>query len=165
MPSICPILNTLNRSRREWVKELVKEIKSIEIYKSSGIHNISSRILRDVWSTCPVLLLDIINTSIKTGIFPDNWKHSTVILIPKVGNPQPVNYLRPITSPPIPGKIMERLIHNKLYPYLEGNKILSLNQNGLRKQHSTFDTIFKFSSNVIDNMNEKKLTIPLFFLF
>ena len=124
------------------IEELVKEINNIETYKSSGIHNISSRILKDVWSTCPVLLLDIINKSIETGIFPDDWKHGTVIPIPKVANPQSVNDLRPITLLPIPGKIMERLIHNKLYPYLEGNKILSSNQNGFRKQHGTSDTIF-----------------------
>ena len=147
------------------IEELVKEINNIEIYKSSGIHNISSRILKDVWSTCPVLLLDIINKSIETGIFPDDWKHGTVIPIPKVANPQSVNDLRPITLLPIPGKIMERLIHNKLYPYLEGNKILSSNQNGFRKQHGTSDTIFKFLSHVIDNMNEKKVTIAVFIDF
>ena len=142
--------------------ELVKEINNIEIYKSSGLHNISSRILKDVWSISPIVLLDMINKSLKTGIFPEDWKHGTVIPIPKVANPQTVNDLRPITLLPLPGKIMERLIHNKLYPYLEENNILISNQNGFRKQHGTTDTIFKFLSHVIDNMNDRKITIGSF---
>ena len=77
-----------------------------------------------------MLLLDYINKSLKTGIFPDDWKHGTVIPIPKVANPQMVNDLRPITLLLLPGKIMEWLIHNKLYPYLEENNILVTNQNG-----------------------------------
>ena len=146
------------------MEELKKEIDNIEIYKSSGLHNISSRILKDIWSISPLILLDIINKSLKTGIFPEDWKHGTVIPIPKVANPQSVNELRPITLLPLPGKIMERLIHNKLYPYLEEHNILVSNQNGFRKQHGTTDTIFKFINHIIDNMNDKK-TIAVFIDF
>ena len=147
------------------LEEVMKEIKNIEIYKSSGLHNISSRILKDVWSNSPLLLLDILNKSIKHGIFPNDWKHGTVIPIPKVANPQTVNDLRPITLLPLPGKIMERLIHNKLYPYLENHNILVANQNGFRKQHGTTDTIFKFLGHVVDRMNKKKVTIAIFIDF
>ena len=156
-----PKLNILSFT----LEELEKEIKNIEIYKSSGISTISSRILKDVWMDFPYLLLDILNKSIKYGIFPNDWKHGMVIPIPKVVNPQFVNDLRPITLLPLPGKILERLIHNKLYPYLESHNILATNQNGFRKQHGTTDTIFKFLSHVIDNMNQKKVTIAIFIDF
>ena len=135
------------------LQEIEKEIISIEIFKSSGLNNISSRILKDVWLDFPFLLLDIINNSIKKGIFPDDWKHGTVIPIPKVTNPHNANDLRPITLLPLPGKIMERLIHNKLYPYLENYHILNKNQNGFRKKHGTTDTIFKFIGHIVDNWN------------
>ena len=110
-------------------------------------------------------IIDMINKSLKTGIFPEDWKHGTVIPIPKVANPQTVNDLRPITLLPLPGKIMERLTHYKLYPYLEENNILISNQNGFRKQHGTTDTIFKFIIHVIDNMNDRKITIAIFIDF
>ena len=80
-------------------------------------------------------------------------------------NPQSVNDLRPITLLLLPGKIMERLIHNQLYPYLEEHNILSPYQNGLRQQHGTTNTIFKFLSHVIDNMNDKKFTRAFFIDF
>ena len=147
------------------LEEVQREIKNINIYKSSGINNISSRILKDIWLINPNLLLNILNKAIHSGTFPKAWKHGTVIPIPKVPNPQQVNDLRPITLLPLPGKIMERLIHNKLYPYLEENNILSSKQNGFRKQHGTPDTIFKLLTHIIDNINKKKITIAVFIDF
>ena len=145
--------------------EVISEIKSINIYKSSGITNISSRILKDIWQIYPELLQDILNKSIHSGTFPKAWKHGTVIPIPKIPNPQQVGDLRPITLLPLPGKIMERLIHNKLYPYMEENNILTSKQNGFRKQHGTPDTIFKLITRITDNINIKKVTIAVFIDF
>ena len=99
------------------------------------------------------------------GIFPKDWKHGTVIPIPKVPNPQQVGDLRPVTLLPLPGKIMGRLIHNKLYPYLEENDILTPKQNGFRKQHGTPDTSFKLIASIIDNLNKKRVTIAVFIDF
>ena len=157
-------LNQLNIGQFT-LEEIVSEVNNINIYKSSGINNISSRILKDIWQINPELLLCILNKAIQKGIFPSAWKHGTVIPIPKVSNPQQVGDLRPITLLPLPGKIMERLIHNKLYPYLENNDILTSKQNGFKKQHGTPDTIFKFITHVIDNLNKKKITVAVFIDF
>ena len=147
------------------LEEVILEINNINIYKSSGINNISSWILKDIWQIYPELLLNILNKAIRDGTFPMAWKHGTVIPIPKVPNPQQVGDLRPITLLPLPGKIMERLIHNKLYPYLEENGILTPKQNGFRKQHGTPDTIFKLITHITDNLNKKKAIIAVFIDF
>ena len=57
---------------------------------------------------------------------------------------------------------MERLIHNKLYPYLEENDILPSKLNGFRKQHRTPDTIFKLITYIIDNLNKRRVMIAVF---
>ena len=145
--------------------EVLLEITNINIYKSSGISNISSRIFKDVWQIYPELLSNILNKAMHSGTFPDAWKHGTVVPIPKIPNPQQMGDLRAITLLPLPGKIMERLIHNKLYPYLEENNILTTKQNGFRKQHGTPDTIFKLITQIIDNLNRKKVTIAIFIHF
>ena len=147
------------------LEEVQREINSINVYKSSGINNISSRVLKDIWQIHPELLLNILNKALQKGTFPNAWKHGTVIPIPKIPNPQQVGDLRPITLLPLPGKVMERLIHNKLYPYLEENDILTSKQNGFRKQHGTPDTIFKLITYIIDNLNKKRVTIAVFIDF
>ena len=147
------------------LEEVIKEIDQINIYKSSGIPNILSRILKDIWTIIPTSLQDILNNSIAQGIFPDSWKTGTVIPIPKIPNPQHVTDLRPITLLPVPGKILERLIHYKLYPYLEDNEILSKDQNGFRKHHGTLDTILKLISHKTDGFNSKEHTLAIFIDF
>ena len=159
--SLLPLLQIRDFS----LEELVKEIENINIYKSSGITNISSHILKDVWTITPNLLLDVLNKSISQVIFSDAWKIGTIIPIPKVTNPQHVTDLRPITLLPLPGKVLERLIHNKLYPYLEEHNVLSPFQNGFRKHHGTSDAIFKFISDITDGFNHKKPTLAVFIDF
>ena len=122
-------------------------------------------IFKDIWSIIPETLLDIFNKSISQGISPDCWKIGTIIPIPKVSNPQQVSDLRPIALLPLPGKILERLTHNKLYPYLEDHHVLSNCQNGFRKQHGTMDTIFKFISHITDSYNRKENTLAIFIDF
>ena len=70
--------------------------------------------------------------------------------------------LRPITLLPLPGKIVERLIHDKLYPYLENNGIMAKTQNGFCKNHGTPDTIFKLISHITDNLNNHQDTLAIF---
>ena len=147
------------------LEHIIREISDMDIYKSSGIFNISSRILKDTWTIATELLYNILNKSISKGIFPDAWKIGTIIPIPKVPYPQQVTDLRPITLFPLPGKILERLIHNKMYPYLENHKILSKYQNGFRKHPGTTDTIFKFISDITDNFNHKNITLGIFYRF
>ena len=63
---------------------------------------------------------------------------------------------------PLSGKILERLIHDKLYPYLEDHKVLSKYQNGFRKHHGTPDTFFKFISVINNGFIQKEHSSAIF---
>ena len=145
--------------------DLLKQIRVISIYKSSGLHDISSRLLKDFCLIKPDILLYIINMSITHSIFPNAWKHALVTPIPKVPNANVVEDLRPISLLPIPGKILERHIHSILMTFLEGNNLLSTYQNGFRKKHGTIDTVFKFLMTLTQNLNNKLPTLSLFIDF
>ena len=102
---------------------VIQYAKEISIYKSSGISNLGSRLLKDIFLYIPDILLDIFNKVLSTNIFPDSWKIATVIPLPKVDNPKLPYELRPISLLPLIGKIMEKIIHNQLKSYLEENNI------------------------------------------
>ena len=57
--------------------------------------------------------------------------------LPKVNNAKLVSDFRPISLLLLPGKIIEKLLHNQLIRHLENNTL-----NGFRKLH-TSDTLFK----------------------
>ena len=145
--------------------ELIAEIKKIDIYKSSGLESIASRFIKDAFLAIPEVVLHLVNLILTTSIYPDAWKIGMVVPIPKVPNPSSVTDLRPITLLPIPGKPEKRLIHNRLYPFLEDNNGICHNQNGFRKNHGTPDTIFKLINNITDDLNNHNDTLAIFIDF
>ena len=134
----------------------------IKIFKSSGIDNVSSQVLKDALLTLNNQMLYLINLSIRSSCFPDEWKMGTVIPLPKVNNPTKVGDLRPITLLPILSKIIEKIVYAQLMKYLEDNKYLSDNQFGFRKHKSTSDAAFTFVNDTYSNNNRQLVSSAKF---
>ena len=105
------------------IDEVTRLIKEIDISKSSSVEYLSSRILKDAFSTIPHVLLSIFNASLTTGIVPDSWKHATIIPLKKCGNSNDVTNLRPISLLPIQGKLLEKIVHKRVLEHLENNNL------------------------------------------
>ena len=69
-----------------------------------------------------------------------------MIRIPKVAKIIGPEDLRPISLSPLPGKIVEHLIHTQLDQYLETHSLITEFQNGFRTKKSTVQTIFDFTT-------------------
>ena len=76
-----------------------------------------------------------------TSIYPDMWKLANVTPIFKKGDKQLIKNYRPISFLPICGKILEKLIFNQLYSYLNTNNLITKNQSGFRPGNSTTNQI------------------------
>ena len=63
--------------------------------------------------------------SLLTGVYPDLLKVVKVIPIHKGGSTQDVNNYRPISLLSIFDKIIEKIMHNRLYTFLELHNIIS----------------------------------------
>ena len=100
--------------------------------------------------------------SLNSGIFPTNWKKANIIPLQKNGDKTDVNNLRPISLLPLPGKLLERIIHTKLSSYLEGYNLLDSKQNGFRKNRSTIGTVVDLTDDVLQGLNNKLYTIASF---
>ena len=69
-----------------------------------------------------MLPLKIIFRNIRlTSIYPDIWKLANVTPIFRKGDKQLIKNYRPISLPPICGKLFEIIIFNNLYSYLNAN--------------------------------------------
>ena len=80
----------------------------------------------------------------------------------KGGNKSSVSNLRPVSILPLPTKIIERIIHDRIMFHLERNNLLEKNQGGFRKNHSTMDTIAKFTNDIFEGINKRKCTTSVF---
>ena len=75
------------------VEETYNVLLSLDVNKSVGPDGMSSRMLRDTAYSSSVSLTDIFNYSLKTGIFPSDWKKANVSPIFKKGNRSEVKKL------------------------------------------------------------------------
>lgn len=114
------------------LKKIVKQMKS----KQSSVEGINTRILKLSFEAVGNRFLDVINSSIADGKFPETWKTSTVIPIQKKKNSNLCEDFRPINMVPLYEKLLEIIVKNQLIEYIEENKLLSPYQAGFRKNNS-----------------------------
>ena len=146
-------------------REVYKVVKEINTSKSSGIDNLSSYVLKETLSILLPEMTFLFNLSINKAVYPDQWKKALVIPIPKSGNLTSVQNYRPISLLPLPGKVLEKLIHTQLSGHLEDYSLLTENQHGFRKAHSTVHSISQFVNYVNTNLDVKRVTLAAFIDF
>ena len=145
--------------------EIENLIRKVNISKSSGITLLSSRLLKESFLALCDKLTYLFNLSIKQCIFPTQWKKALIIPIPKTADPQKVENYRPISLLPLPGKILEKLVHKQLSLHLEDNEYLSDNQFGFRKQRSTTHAISQLLNQIYTNINKSAITAAIYIDF
>lgn len=131
--------NALNSPILE--KELeygLKNLKSNAMGKDK-IHNL---MIRNLSPSNRRHVLHLMNHMLRNKYVPADWKQATIIPIIKPGKPtdQPESY-RPISLTLCLGKVMERIINQRLSWYLENKRCRLRNQSGFRKGRSTIDNI------------------------
>ena len=104
--------------------DIFKITKSINISKSSGLDNINSADIKAAFEILTPEVTHMYKLSITNAHFPGDWKKALVIPIPKQGDLTKVQNFRPISLLPLPGKILEKLIHQQLSDFLEKGSLL-----------------------------------------
>ena len=145
--------------------DVYRVAKSINISKSSGLDNISSYVVKQTFESLIPEVTFMFNLSIETAKFPECWKKALVIPIPKQGNLTKVQNYRPISLLPLPGKVLEKIVHHQLSEYLEKNMLLAEEQHGFRKNHSTIHSIEQVTSFINNKMDARLPTAAVFIDF
>lgn len=105
------------------------------------------------------LFADIFNFCLEYGMFPMCWKIAKVILCPKPAkDPDLPDSYRPICLLPVWGKILDKIITNRLDYYLEEKGLLSPLQYGFRKNKSTIKAMQNVVDFVYNSKAENKIT-------
>lgn len=122
--------------------ELLLACKNIGDNKAPGPDGIPNKALKVAIQKRPDIFAGTMHKCLAEGIFPEQWKVQQLVLLPKGNKPpgEPSSY-RPICLLDTMGKILERVIYNRLLAVVEENGALSANQYGFRKQRSTVDAI------------------------
>ena len=151
---------SLRPTSEEEVRKLISEIS---IYKSSAIKHLSARFVKDALNAVLPQFTHLLNLmSLRQSKFSDAWKIATVIPIYKGGNSEDVTNYRPISLLPIPGKILEKIIHAQFMTYLEHHKLINNLQHGFRQNHSTNGAINALVDDLLHFQNQKDVSLAVF---
>ena len=116
---------------------VLSQLLGLKVNKSTGLDNVSPRILKDGAECLAGPILHIINFSLLSEAVPSGFKDARVSPQFKKGSRlDPSNY-RPISILTTLSKILERAAHGQLVQYLEKHKLLSESQSGFRSGYST----------------------------
>ena len=143
-------------------KEIIDNITGLKINKSTGPNSINTKILKLTKNIISKPLNKIINLSFSTGIFPDNLKIAEVIPIHKKDCKLSTTNYRPISLLSNISKIFEKLMHSRLYSFLEKFKCLYKLQYGFRNKHSTNHALIQITETIRKAIDEGDLACGVF---
>jgi hypothetical protein len=136
------------------IHDIKREIKNLEIGKSTGLDKISTKLVKQADETIFESLVYIFNLSLETGIFPDDWKHAKVTPIYKTDDKMLCENYRPISVISSIAKILEKLVSKQLNTFLNYNDIIVNNQSGFRRYHSTETSLLQSTEMWLKAMNQ-----------
>ena len=137
------------------LEEIKRHIKSFK-NKAPG----SSKINKNILDKCPqntlISLTNIFNACLSIGYFPSVMKKAIIKFIPKENKDpkNPINY-RPISLLETPGKLLEKVILNRLNAYLVDNNIISYRQHGFRANRGTTTAIASSYEKIANSLSDK----------
>jgi hypothetical protein len=104
-----------------------------------------------------VLLTTIYNSTLRLSYFPTIWKFAEITMIPKPGKPaSEVTSYRPISLLPIPSKIFEKLLLNRIRNDTEIQDITPDYQFEFKEHHSTIQQTHRIVNKITASLEKKK---------
>ena len=156
-----PCLNNIESIQTN-VDEITKLCKDMNINKALCIEHLSSEIIRDAFLAVPEKIVILFNLSFELADIPRDWKIAKVTPLPKVGNSNNVGDLRPVSLLPLTSKLIEKIVHNRIYKHCDDNNILDDRLGGFRPNHSTCKTTAYFLNDIYNAMNDNNILIATY---
>ena len=143
-------------------EEIVKICSTLKAGTSCGYDEIKPNVVKAVINCITSPLVHVINLSLSSGIVPDQLKIGRVIPIHKSGEMSSCNNYRPISVLPVLSKIVERIIHKRLYGFLSRFSLLHDSQFGFRNQYSSYMAVLEAYNKIVCDLDKGKHTLGLF---
>ena len=105
--------------------------------KSTGPNSLPTKILKLLKNEISTHLADIFNLSFLSGVFPSILKIAKVIPVHKKESKLFYSNYRPVSLLSNIDKIIEKIMYNRIYKFLDKNNIIYSLQFGFRQHYST----------------------------
>ena len=129
---------------------------------SSGYDNLSNKLLKKLLPALVAPLTIIFNKSLTEGIFPEAMKKADVVPLYKSKDNQESNNYRPISLLLTLSKVLEKIMYQRTYSFLESSNQIYKSQYGFRTAHSCKNAICELVSEIIKGKQDGMHTLAVF---
>ena len=130
------------------VDSILETLSLLKSKTSYGRDNISTKLLKEIMPNIIYPIIYLFNLSLKTGFIPQNYKCAKIIPIYKSGLNNDFTNYRPISLLSSFSKLLEKLVAQQMFKFINKYKILYSHQYGFRPKHDTtqpqFNSEIKF---------------------
>ena len=142
--------------------EILTLISKLVLKKACGYDLITNRILKSTSYIISPFLAKLFNSCITQGVFPDAYKIAQVIPLYKGGGREKCDSYRPISLLPAIGKLLEKLIAQRLVRYFDAYDMFSPHQFGFRAKFSTEHAVLDIHEKILNNLDKRLNTCAIF---
>ena len=140
-------------------EEVYQALTDLHLAKAKGCDNLHPMVLKLCADALTHLFQRTFTTSLSNGTLPAEWKIHKICPIPKSGSPLYVENYRPISLLCIAGKILEKLVYDKIINFIRPK--LSIQQHGFLKNRSCLSQLLLSFNFIYDNLDKN---IPFDFI-
>ncbi len=130
--------------------------------KSTSDSFLKIKLLKDILSGLGTPILHIVNSSLKTGVFPDDLKTSVIVPVEKVTYPKDPKDFRPINLLSTIDKVIESVVKEQLQDYCKENNIICEYQSGFREKYSCESAIQLVCAEWSSEINNNQIVLSVF---
>lgn len=141
--------------------EVERAILSQKMEKAPGPDHIPNELLRGTIEELSPILTKLFNDVLYTGIIPDQWGETHIILLHKKGHKEDINNYRPISLISNIYKVFAKVILGRIAQHLDETQ--PIEQAGFRKNYSTIDHIHTIKQ-ILEKYNEYHKPIYITFI-
>ena len=132
---------------------------------SAGPDGIPSRVYKVAGDIMAYPLSVLFNTSMSSGVVPEDWKLANIKPIFKKGTRASASNYRPISLTSVACRIMERCIKGDLMRHLEKNNLINESQHGFRSGKSTLTNLLEYTEAVTEAVDKGYEVHAIYFDF
>lgn len=142
--------------------EILNIVKHFKNKISSGYDEVPMKVVKLCIDDLVDPIVYLVNSSLKSGIFPSILRTALVKPIFKGGNPSELNNYRPISQLTTFSKILETVVCRRLVEFMEIRGLFSKCQHAYQRGKSTMTAIFQFTQSILEHLEEGHRTVGLF---
>ena len=142
--------------------DVLKTINGLSNKNSSGIDEISNRLLKETQKSICNPLAHIFSLSLKQGKISEAFKIANIKPLHKSGPKDVFTNYRPISILSSLAKVLEKIVEKQLRAFMEKENIIHSHQYGFRAKHQTSHALLDLLNKVNSGKIKNEHTIAVF---